>query len=127
MVLWDPDDLDPVPGMEYAYPQMPSRLVAQFLRLGELLKEHAARSAPLSPATGILLNEADDTVNNAPAETVAADWKAHGASPDLRWIPAERQALHDIIDPRQPGAQIDYIYPIVIDMISGPAADGAQK
>ena len=117
MILWDPDDIEPIKGMEYAYPQIPTRLVAQFLRLTVSLDGQAAVGAPRGPAPGLLINDADQSVNNAMAEAVVASWTSHGATVDVRRIPASLGLLHDLIDPRQPDAQIDYAYPIIIEMI----------
>jgi hypothetical protein len=119
MVQWDEELVESRPEMDYAYQQVPTWALAQFMRLGELLDERAARFAPLAMTPGLLLNEADATVNNALAKRVAAAWTARGASVDIGWISAERGMPHDVIDPRQPGAQIDYVYPRVFGMIAG--------
>jgi hypothetical protein len=104
--------------MDYTYPQSPTHAIAQFMRLAEILVHSASTTAPLGRGPGLILNAADAVVSNDVPQKIATGWSDHGAKVDIEVIPQERHFIHDLIDPRQPFADTDFIYPIVKDMIS---------
>ena len=126
MIVWDPEQPKGPPGMEYAYPQVASRALGQFMRLGEVLAVSAAGTAPSGHAPGLLFNDADDAVDNPIAERVAKAWTRHGAVVDIKRLPTELGVLHDLMDPRQLRAQINLVYPIIFAMIEDRADEGRR-
>ena len=92
--------------------------MAESFRLG-LDVYHSAKTRP--PACKHILaitNPRDPAVNNAATRAVLRRWRSHTAGsvrayefgPDLG-------PIHDIIGPYQPNARVDYVYPILFDLI----------
>lgn len=125
MMDWDTEDPLGPAEMDYTYPRVATHALAQFMRLGEIVTASAGRTPPLATSLGILLNEADDAVNDDLALRVAAAWRGHGREVDLAVIPAAEGLIHDLIDPRQPQANTAFVYPLVIEMIGRRAPVGA--
>jgi esterase/lipase len=118
MVWWDADVHESPPAMDYAYPRFATRALAEIMRLGRLVDRAAATSAPASPHIGVMLNAADEAVNNTPVERVVAAWRQHGHTVDLDLLPLAYELPHDLIDPRQPDADTELVYPRLIEMLS---------
>ncbi len=125
MVPWDPREPMGPPAMDYAYPRYATHALGEFMRLGEILGSSASANAPLAPGLGMLINDADVAVSNTLARRVVSSWQRHGREVDVEVLPRSMGLIHDLIDPRQPDADTETVYPIVIDMISGQMARGA--
>ena len=122
MVWWDPRTPYSSPEMDYAYPRFATRALAQVMRLGQIVGAEAGTAAPASQQVGFLLNEADPAVNNGLALQVVTHWREQGGKVFVRILPEADGLPHDLIDPRQPDAAIERIYPILLEMMStGPA------
>lgn len=119
MVWWDPRTRDNPPGMTYAYPRYATHGLAQVMRLGAAVMDSAARTAPRGSGLAMLLNDADDAVNNLLAEDVIGDWRRHGAEVTVETLPASLGLGHDLIDPHQPTGDPALVYGVLIDMING--------
>ncbi|MGB3336868.1 MAG: alpha/beta fold hydrolase [Devosia sp.] len=118
MVWWDPRAPYSSPEMDYAYPRFATHALAQIMRLGRIVAGEASAGAPAAQQMGFLLNEADLAVNNGVAHQVAADWGRHGEKVVVRILPQAKGLPHDLIDPRQPDAAVDIIYPMLLEMMS---------
>ncbi|HQZ11971.1 MAG TPA: alpha/beta hydrolase [Devosia sp.] len=121
MVAWDPLEPEATPGIDYAYPRWATHGLAQFIRLGEVVAEEARHTAPVAPALGMLLNEADDAVSNDLARRLISQWRTHGRQVEETNLPRALGLDHDIIDPRQPAANTALVYPIIIDLLQRQA------
>lgn len=64
MLLWNLLEPEGAPGMKHSYPRIPTHALAQFMRLGAVLEEEAAKSRSRAAGLGMLLNDADFAVNN---------------------------------------------------------------
>lgn len=117
MLLWNPLEPEGAPGMEHAYPRIPTHALAQFMRLGEVLQAAAQQSPPQAAGLGMLLNDADFAVNNALARQLVAAWRAKGRTVDLEVLPRSDLLPHDLIDPQMPGARTELVYPVLLEMI----------
>jgi pimeloyl-ACP methyl ester carboxylesterase len=117
MMPWDPQQPLGPEAMDYAYPRYATHALAQFMRLGEILGDSAARSKPLAPGLGMLINDADFAVSNTIARRLVAAWQRQGREVDVEVLPLSLGLIHDLIDPRQPEADTAAVYPILIDMI----------
>lgn len=127
MMPWDPRDPLGPSELDYAYPRIASHAAGQFMRLGEIVGASAHQSAPLSQSLGMLLNEADNAINNDLPMRVATSWRDNGRTVDLEMFPQSEALVHDFIDPRQPLANTAAAYPVVIDMIGRRDADEATQ
>lgn len=107
---WDPRDREhhrPVT----AYPRFSTRALAQTLRVGDDVYAAARRQAPQAERIVTIVNAVDPAVNNEVTQQISLEWRG--------WRPAgvdyvELQRLpvnHDIIDPQNPLARIELVYP----------------
>jgi len=119
MVWWNPIARGNPPEMAYAYPRFATRGLAQVLRLGAAITDVSRAAAPVGLRPGMLLNAADIAVSNPAAERVAEAWRDHGRPVVVETIPAARALPHDLIDPRLPDANTDYVYQLLIEMMDG--------
>jgi carboxylesterase len=115
-VPWDPHgDGSQIPG--YGYPKFASRMLAESLRIGLAVDALAQRGAPAGRAT-FLLNAKEPAVNNDATLAVrTALEQARGGGTVLR-ILENLPANHDIIDPTNPRARVDLVYPALREIIA---------
>lgn len=118
MVWWDPRAPYSSPEMDYAYPRFATHALAQIMRLGQIVYIEANVEPPRAAHVGFLLNEADLAIHNGFAQRVAAAWRGHGHAVDVQVLSSTKRLPHDLIDPRQSGAAVDIIYPMLVKMIS---------
>ncbi|MBV8639223.1 MAG: alpha/beta fold hydrolase [Candidatus Eremiobacteraeota bacterium] len=97
-----------------AYPRFPTHALAQTLRIGDAVSGAARRTKPLAQQITTVVNRADPAVNNEAAEAVVSEWQGMRkdgiAYIELRNLPEN----HDIIDPDNPDAATDLVYPKLI-------------
>lgn len=113
---WDPVHKDSRRSPPHCYPRYATRVLGTITRMGFEVLRAARRRPPCARAIVMVLNEADEAVDNLPNELMAAYWHAHGARVHLHMFPRERQVIHDCIDPAQELQQVDYVYPILLDL-----------
>ncbi len=100
-----------------AYPRFSTRALGQALRIANLVYRDADREPPLAHEALTIVNRADPAVNNAVSADVSRNW--HGlrgagiAYRELRDLPTN----HDIIEPDNPLARTDLVYPILLDAL----------
>ena len=116
---WDPEMKDaPAPPL-HAYPRYATRGLAHIVNIGLKVRSQSRRSQPKAGSTLLILNPTDESVNNAYAHEIAANWNARGYK-NLRIyeFDAKYNLIHDLIEPDQPKQQIDVVYPILLDLIA---------
>lgn len=113
---WDPVNKDSRRSPPHCYPRYATRVLGTITRMGFEVLQAARRRPPCARAIVMVLNEADEAVDNRPNELMAAYWHAHGARLRLHTFPRERRVIHDCIDPAQELQQVDYVYPILLDL-----------
>jgi len=113
---WDPVNKDSRRSPPHCYPRYATRVLGTVTRMGFEVLRAAWRRPPCARAIVIVLSEADEAVDNRPNELLAACWHAHGARVHLHMFPRERQVIHDCIDPAQELQQVEYVYPILLDL-----------
>jgi len=114
---WDPalqENNVPV----YAYPRYSTRALAEFLRVGFSVQAAARQGPPAAHSLLVVTNANDMAINNTLVMQVVKDWRAHGASLTTYEFEAGLKLGHDLIDPNQPDAQIDVVYPQLIKLIT---------
>lgn len=97
-----------------AYPRFPTHALAETMCIGNAVV-HAARSQPaMAQRITTIVNRADPAVNNEATQEVVTDWRGLRREGieyvELRNLPEN----HDIIDPDNPHAAIDIVYPKLI-------------
>ncbi len=115
IVPWDPrggaNESPP-----YAYPDFPTRTLAECLLVGlDVLR--TAKTRPPSGTSAFLLNANEPACNNALAFTVAAGFGSARAGACDAIVMQGLPVNHDVIDPLNPHARIDVVYPRVRALI----------
>ena len=109
-VWWDPR----ARGSELpvtAYPRFSTHALARSMSIGDTVYAAAERDAPLARRIVTVVNRDDPAVNNHVTARVSAAWSAH--KPDgVEFVElAGLPRMHDIVDPQQPRARTDLVYP----------------
>jgi hypothetical protein len=95
-----------------------SRSLGELMLLGESVLRDARRHPPAAGHVVLILNEADTAISNELAHLLAARWLSHRrAQVTLYEFSAAEGLGHDIIDPQQPTARPDFVYPIMQQLI----------
>jgi alpha-beta hydrolase superfamily lysophospholipase len=108
-------------GMAHAYARQATRGVGEVMRLGYAVFVELARAAPAAGALVVVTNEADRAIDNALAERFAAAAAGWGTPVGRIVFPASDGLGHEIIDPKEPGADPAITYPALLRAIEGPA------
>jgi pimeloyl-ACP methyl ester carboxylesterase len=115
-VPWDPGAKDTSEIPSYGYPRFSTRALGECLRIGLDVYDASASESPPGPVT-MLLNPLEPACNNRLAVTVAERFaRRRAGSADtvfLRGLPAN----HDIIDPTNPHARVDLVYPKLLELL----------
>jgi alpha-beta hydrolase superfamily lysophospholipase len=100
-----------------AYPRFPTHALAQTMRIANAVYDVAHREPARAQRITSVLNHADPAVNNEVTHEVIREWR--GLRRDgigyvvLRNLPEN----HDIIDPDNPLARVDMVYPKLIEAL----------
>lgn len=65
----------------------------------------------------MVTNAADPSVNNAVVESIMEKWRDRGSAVESYEFPAAFDLPHDIVDPNQPEAQVERVYPILVELV----------
>jgi hypothetical protein len=118
MVDWDSQNPEGPPDMSYAYPRVASRAIGQFMLIGELTAELARDEAPHAKGLGVMVNEADTEVNRRLVDKLVDTWRRQGATVALDIVPLDLRLPHDLVDPRQEGANTEIAYGLIAKMLT---------
>ncbi|MGC1380360.1 MAG: alpha/beta fold hydrolase [Candidatus Baltobacteraceae bacterium] len=100
-----------------AYPRFSTHALMQTLRIGDDVYRAAPRSAPLAQRIVTVVNRADPAVNNEASQRVSSGWAQHGAD-GIEYVElTDLPKNHDIIDPDNPLARTDLVYPKLLDAL----------
>ena len=100
-----------------AYPRFPTHALGQALRIADVVYRASDRDRALADQALTIVNRADPAVNDAASAEVSRNW--HG----LRGFGIAYRELrnlltnHDIIEPDNPLAKTDLVYPILLDAL----------
>jgi hypothetical protein len=106
-------------GHPCGYPRFASHAMAESFHLGRQVYRAAKGHPPACARILAITNPRDMAVNNAATRAVLRRWRSHtsGSVREYTFGP-ELGPLHDIIGPYQPNARVDYVYPILFDLIN---------
>lgn len=102
----------------HAYPRYATKSLAQIVRLGYLTTKHSKNNKPLAKAILVVTNANDGAVDNKVTDTVKSNWEKLGYKVSAYEFPKALNLGHDLIDPIQPDARTDIVYPKLIDLIT---------
>lgn len=102
-----------------AYPWFSTHALAQTMRIGENVHVQSRRAAPAASSIVFVTNHQDPAVNNAVTHGVARAWAKHNGAMvrELEYTNLPRN--HDIIEPDNPNARTDVVYPQLLDIVMG--------
>jgi esterase/lipase len=104
-----------------AYPWFSTHALAQTLRIGEDVYRAARRHAAAGGSIVLVTNAQDPAVNNAVTHRVAAAWNERRTGFASELILTDLPRNHDIIDPDNPNARTDLVYPRLLEAILSPS------
>lgn len=116
-VWWDPVQQENL-GPSYDYPRYSQHALTQILRLSFSVQSAARREPPAASRIILVLNGAEPSVNNGLATAVAENWQQHTANVLVYEFPSTLQLPHDMIDPLEPGQNVEVVYAQLIDLIT---------
>jgi hypothetical protein len=120
---WDPQLRERIPSTPYNYPRFATRGLAAFLLLALWTLREARRRPPSAQSIVVVTNAADASVSNVDTAELVAAWQARaGERVRTHEFGASLGLLHDLIDPRMPGAQAELVHPVLLDLIDGGRA-----
>jgi pimeloyl-ACP methyl ester carboxylesterase len=118
-VPWDPGgDGSQIPS--YGYPKFASRMLAACLCIGFEVDATSFERAPAGRTT-FLLNAHEPACNNEVSRQVCERFEERRAQSAGAVILDGLPANHDIIDPTNPHARVDLVYPVLRGLIEGTA------
>lgn len=113
---WDPRVRGARPPFA-AYPRFPTRVLGRSMSVGEKVYAAARRFAPHTRRIVTIVNHNDPAVNNAVTERVTRQWSRR--QPErVRYVELENLPRHhDIVDPEQPLARTELVYPRLLEAL----------
>jgi pimeloyl-ACP methyl ester carboxylesterase len=101
-----------------AYPRFSTHALMQTVRIGDAVYRAAGSAAPSAQRVATVVNPIDPAVNNRVTREVVDRWKAFRENGieyvELSGLPEN----HDIIDPDNPQARTDVVYPKLIEILA---------
>ncbi|MBV8148711.1 MAG: alpha/beta fold hydrolase [Candidatus Eremiobacteraeota bacterium] len=101
-----------------AYPRCSTHALMQTLRVGDDVYQAAKVRAPLAERIVAVVNRCDPAVNNEVTLEVCTEWSSWNRSRvsyvELRDLPEN----HDIIDPQNPHARTELVYPKLLEALN---------
>lgn len=102
-----------------AYPWFSTHALAQTMRIGEDVYARARREPPPARSIVLMTNRHDPAVNNAVTHDVAQAWRARRSGNVVEFEFSDLPRNHDIIDPDNPKARTDLVYPRLLEFVMG--------
>lgn len=99
-----------------AYPRFSTRALGQTLRLADDVYRAARREPHAARAIHTIVNANDPAVNNLVTERVVRRWNAKRPGATL-FAFDNLPKNHDIIEPDNPNARTDIVYPVLLERI----------
>lgn len=114
---WDPALKEKL-GPSYGYPRYTKRTLGEIMRLGFSVRAAAQRSAPAARSLLMVTNANDQSVSNETAAQMVQIWRTGGANIATYEFEASLGLGHDMIDPNDKDANIEVVYPRLIELIN---------
>ena len=113
---WDPRERERQRPLT-AYPRFSTRALMETLRIGDDVYAASQRQRQLAQRIVTVVNRCDPAVNNEAVQQVSAAWSGWNPAGveyvELRHLPEN----HDIIDPGNPDARTDLVYPQLLSAL----------
>lgn len=116
-IWWDASKKQDIPGPSYAYPRFPTRVVGEFMVLGQAVLANAKKSAPMSPNLWMVWSEADPAISLTLIQKMTARWKAWPTTHlQEKIFPLDLGVPHDMVDPHQPDQKTSITDPALMQI-----------
>jgi len=113
-VWWDSKERENLAGSPYSYPRFATRTLGETMRLGLDVFSRARMWPPAAQRVLIVTSPADRAISMPRVRQLATLWGPRAQSLSF---PTDWNILHDCIDPAQPGAQVERVYPKLLEWI----------
>lgn len=113
---WDPRVRASEPPIT-AYPRFPTHALMQTLRIGDAVSTAVRKQPPRADRIVAVVNRNDPAVNNAVTRSIVAAWSSRKENVAEYVELTDLRHFHDIIDPQQPSARTDLVYPKLFDAL----------
>jgi carboxylesterase len=102
----------------YAYVGWSSRALGEVLRLGVATARAAVMARPACQRLVVVTNANDMAVSSQLTRQLVSIWQSRGLQ-RVEYFEFERELKleHDLIDPNNPRQRVDFVYPILLDLI----------
>lgn len=107
--------------LDHAYVGESSHAIAHMYLLAEALRRDAGRARPAARSIAVVTNASDTQVDNEDILALADLWRRTGATVTHHEFPAALGLPHDVVDVQQPAQRTDVVYPVLVDLVTGPA------
>lgn len=102
----------------HSYIRKATRSFGAMMLTAEYVLRQAQRRPPSAGDVVLIANAADFVVNRQLIDLLAERWKLHDPSRVTQFdFSADDKLGHDVIDPLQPFARVEYVYPILMDYV----------
>lgn len=102
-----------------AYPWFSTHALAQTMRIGEDVYAQARKQPPAARSVVMMTNAHDPAVNNAVTHDVARACESRRPGSAIEFAFGNLPRVHDIIEPDNPHARTDIVYPRLLEFILG--------
>lgn len=116
-VWWDPVAKERLEGSDVSYPQFSTHAIAQVMRMGLDVFTDADAAKPKAGRAVVMTSAADAAINLGMVADLAATWRERGEPVEMEEFSLELGVPHDSVDPLQPGARIEVVYPALLEQI----------
>jgi pimeloyl-ACP methyl ester carboxylesterase len=108
-------------GPMHAYPRFSTKGIGAYVEIGIQLKRDLEQGRFEQDKTKVILTtvQGDQAVNNSTAAEYLSLWQKGGANVDSFSFNSQTGLGHDYIDPDQPFARIDLVYPVLTGYLLG--------
>lgn len=94
--------------------------LARLTTIGFKLWAQARLTKPEAGSVFVITNPTDEHVNNSYAREIVERWQALGAKEVCHFeFDPQLKLQHDLMDPEQPYQQVDEVYSILLNWITG--------
>ncbi|HLX25704.1 MAG TPA: alpha/beta fold hydrolase [Candidatus Cybelea sp.] len=100
-----------------AYPRCSTHALMQTMRVSDEVCARAKAAKPLAQQMVTVVNRCDPAVNNEATEQVATEWSGSMGKAAQYVVMRTLPENHDIIDPQNPQARTDLVYPKLLEVL----------
>ncbi len=116
-IWWDPVKKERLEGSDVSYPWFSTHAIAQVMRMGVDVFVDTDHDGPKAGSVSIVTSDADTAISSEEVERFVTKWQAEGEVVETVQFPLADGVPHDSVDPLQPGARTDLVYPVLLEQI----------